>query len=426
MITTTIRNKIEARYGRPLRYSKDCDGLASSINKSCNERVSVTTIKRLFGFAKSVEQPRLYTLDIISAYLGYKDYSSMLAHIEKGENVSTSTITNPNQLESFKKDIHLLHHQISITLTTQTINVTKIESLCRQLGKQQEIFSFIIEMIGISARQRNIQFLKQVFNLPVIFDEKIHSNIQMYYVGQTMGLMMRSNPEVADELIESFASNKNAQQYFIEWFVDEDYLQGYYGNLLDAYHLQKHTDTEAKLFYYSLKYSQALQMGNVIERISWYKKIKVLKITPHLHEILAGRYTGICLSEESSHHFNATSKYYRIIQQYAYVKDYEKALGFALYLCRELFRSMRTDWLVQFVKDFETHHERPAKKAKTHWGAKTKNGFLVYKAYAYLSQGEKRKANQYFNMIDSNLFDPFIYQQMHTDYIFVAESLKDR
>lgn len=425
MITVAIRQKIEARYGKPLRYSKDCDGLANSINKSCHERVSVTTLKRLFGFAKSVEQPRLYTLDVVAAYIGYKDWSSLLANIEKTENISVQA-TKPKQVEVFSNDIHLLHHQISITLTTQTINTKRIVSLCKQLGKQPEIFSFVIEIIGIAARQKNIQFLKQLFNLPVIFDEKIHSPIQMYYIGQTMGLMMRSHPDIADELIESLAANKNAQQYFIEWFVDEDYLQGYYGKLLDAYHRQKQSDVQDKLFYFALKFSQAVQTGNVIQRISWYKKIKGLKIPAHLHEIPAARYIGICLSEESSHHFNATSPYYRIIQQYAYVKDYEKALGFALYLCSELFRSMRTDWLVQVVNDFEKHHEKPPKKAKTHWGAKAQNELLIYKTYANLLQGNKRKASQYFKIVDSNLFDPFIYQQMHKDYIYVAERLKEK
>ena len=426
MVTAAIRQKIEARYGKPLRYSKDCEGLANSINKSCHERLSVTTLKRLFGFAKSVEQPRLYTLDVVAAYIGYKDWSSLLANIEKTENINVPADTNPKQVEGFSNDIHLLHHQISISLTAQTINTKKIMSLCRQLGKQTEIFPFVIEMIGIAARQKNIQFLKQVFNLPVIFDENIHSIIQMYYVGQTMGLMMRSHPDIADEVTESLAANKKAQQYFIEWFVDEDYLQGYYGKLLDAYHRHKQSEVQDKLFYFSLKYSQAVQTGNVIQRISWYKKIKGLKIPAHLHEIPAARYVGICLSEESSHHFNATSPFYRIIQQYAYVKDYEKTLGFAFYLCRELFRSMRTDWLVQIINDFEKNHENPPKKAKTHWGAKAQNELLIYKTYANLLQGNKRKASQYFRNVDPNLFDPFIYQQMHKDYVYVSERLKEK
>ncbi|HWR33129.1 MAG TPA: hypothetical protein VN451_06380, partial [Chitinophagaceae bacterium] len=239
-------------------------------------------------------------------------------------------------------------------------------------------------------------------------------------------LMMRSHPDIAEEITVSLAGNKNAQQYFIEWFVDEDYLQGYYGKLLDAYHRQKQTEVQEKLFYFALKYSQAVQTGNVIQRIGWYKKIKSLKIPAHLHEIPAARYTGICLSEESSHHFSAASPYYRIIQQYMHVKDYEKAIGFTLYLCRELFRSMRTDWLAQVVNDFEKHQEKPPMKTKTHLDSLAQNELKIYIAYANLLQGNRKKASQYFKTVDPNLFDPFIYQQMHKDYIYVAERLKEK
>ena len=426
MITAAIRQKIEARYGKPLRYSKDCEGLANSINKVTLELVSTTTLKRLFGFAKSVEQPRLFTLDVIAAYIGYKDWSSMLANIDQSENIETSLDTKLNTGDGLSNEIHLLHHQISISLATQSINIKKIVNLCRRLGKLTEIFPFIIEMIGIAARQKNIQFLKQVFNLPSIFDENTHGHIPIYYVGQTMGLMMRSHPDMADEIIDSLSENKNAQQYFIEWFVDEDYLQSYYGKLLDAYHRQKQNEVQEKLFYFALKYSQAVQTGNVIQRISWYKKIKALKIPAQLHEIPAARYTGICLSEESSHYFSATSPYYRIIQQYVYVKDYNKAIGFTLYLCRELFRGIRTDWLTQVINEFENHQDNRAQKGKTHLDAIAQNELKIYIAYANYLQGNKRKASQYFKTVDPNLFDPFIYQQMHRDYIFVSERLKEK
>lgn len=426
MITPAIRQKIEARYGKPLRYSKDCEGLANSINKFCLDRISVTTLKRLFGFAKNVEHPRLFTLDVIAAYIGYNDWGSLLANIEKMENIAVAADLKTKSLFDFRDDIHLLHHQISISLTTQTINTRRVFSLCRQLGKQSDIFPFVIEMIGIAARQNNIQFLKQVFDFPNIFDEKIHSTIQMYYVGQTMGLMMRSHPDIADELTESIAANKNAQQYFIEWFVDEDYLQGYYGKLLDAYHRHKQSEVQDRLFYFALKYSQAAQIGNVIQRINWYKKIKGLKVPAHLHEIPAGRHIGICLSEETGHHFNPSSNYYRVIQQRAYIKDHAKSIGFTLYLCRELFRSKRNDWLVQVVNDYKNFEENKLSKVKTHWGAKAQNEFSIYKAYAILLQGNKRKATQCFKNVDINLIDPFIYQQIHTDYIYISERLKDK
>ena len=424
MLSPSIRNKIENQFGSSIAYSKDCEALAKSIEKACNEKISITTLKRLFGFAKDVEQPRLYTLNLLASYIGHKDWSSLLANIENTENLFGSSAIKENVKWISPNNIHLLHHQISVSLISEKIDIKKTISLCKQFGKQPEIFSFINEMIGIAARQKNILFLKRVFNLPLLFNETVHSSLEFYYLGQTMGLMLRSHPDIAEELIESLASSKNAQQYFIEWFVDEDYLQGYYGKFLDAYSRFKHVKAQDKLFYFSLKYKQAAQEGNSIHCINWYKKIKKINITTEMHHIPVARYTGICLSEETSHRFDPTSTYYKIIHEFGYANDYESSVGFIFYLCRELFRSQCKDWLVQVITDFENQHGKKITKSSRHWVIKIENQLLIYKAYSYYLLGESKKARQYFSKIDSNLFDPFMYQQMYNDYINVSEKLK--
>jgi len=426
MIPVAIRHKIEARYGKPVRYSKDCDGLANSINKFCLERVSVTTLKRLFGFAKSVEQHRFYTLDVIAEYIGYKDWSNLMASVQKMDDVITQATSKEKALGNSFTEIHFLYHQISMSLTTDTINLKNVVSLCRDLGGHKEIFPFIIEMIGLAARQKNVQFLKEVFNMPVIFDEQIHNPIKFYYVGQAMGLMMRNNPDIADELIAPLAANKKAQHYFIEWFVDEDYLQGYYGRLIDAYHHNRKTTVSDKLFYYALKHNQSNQSGDVVARLNWYKKVKGLKIPPTLYAILAARYAGICLSNEPAHLFSPSSPYFKLIRKYIMVKNTDEAIGFTFFLCRELFKSRRTDWLVQAVNELEKHKGDPLEKAKSHLTVKVQNGLLIYRSFASLIAGNKRKASQLFRQVDPNLFDSFIYQQMHEDYIYVAEKLREK
>ena len=54
MISANIKLLIENRFGRKILYSKDCEALAISIRKSCNESISATTLKRIFGFAKNI------------------------------------------------------------------------------------------------------------------------------------------------------------------------------------------------------------------------------------------------------------------------------------------------------------------------------------------------------------------------------------
>lgn len=426
MISESIRTKIEDRFGRKILYSKDCEALSKSIEKVCNNRISATTLKRLLGFAKSIEQPRIFTLDVLAAYVGYKDWSSLLAKTDKASNFSSLIQSKALAKQETGNDIYLLYHQISLSLTTQSVNTKEVIKLCKQFGKQKEIFPFVIEIMAIAARFRNIQFLKNIFNLPFVFDKKFHQEIDFYFVGQTMGLMLRLYPDIADELIPSFAANKIAQQYFIEWFVDEDYLQGYYGKLLDAYHKQKNKLNADRLFYYCLKYNQALQTGNVIERISWYKKLKSVPINSEIHPIPAGRYLGICIAEESSHYYSNSSPYYQVIHNYVYTNDYERAISFLLYLCRQLFKSRRKDWLVQVLNETENHFKKSHNQSTNHWGNKIENELLIYASYSHHLQGDNKKAQTLIHKINPNLFEPFIYKQIHNDYSEVADMLAEK
>ena len=78
MISKLIQGKVEERFGKPIRYAKDCEVLAVSIHAFTGEKISCSTVKRLFGLIESDNEPRLYTLDIVAQYLGYINYDHLL------------------------------------------------------------------------------------------------------------------------------------------------------------------------------------------------------------------------------------------------------------------------------------------------------------------------------------------------------------
>ena len=91
MLSEIIKQKIEERFGKAVRYPKDCEALALVISKDCNERVSASTVKRLYGFVSGVEQPRRFTLDLIAQYLSFPDWDALLKSIN---NVTHSEFTS--------------------------------------------------------------------------------------------------------------------------------------------------------------------------------------------------------------------------------------------------------------------------------------------------------------------------------------------
>lgn len=82
MLSKLIRQKIEEKFGHPLRYSKQCDALATHINEVCRLTISPSTLRRLLGFVKNKAQPRDYSLDILAAYVGHKSWPHLLATLD--------------------------------------------------------------------------------------------------------------------------------------------------------------------------------------------------------------------------------------------------------------------------------------------------------------------------------------------------------
>jgi hypothetical protein len=82
MLSKVIRERIEQKFGQEIRYSKECEVLANEISSFTAKKISASTIKRLFGLAKGINEPRLYTLDVLSVYLGYRNYDELLAEFQ--------------------------------------------------------------------------------------------------------------------------------------------------------------------------------------------------------------------------------------------------------------------------------------------------------------------------------------------------------
>lgn len=76
MIPEFLKNRIELRFGKSIQYSKDCEAIALSVSKHCNEKISATTMMRLFGLMKSKSKPSIFTLDLISQYAGFESYNA--------------------------------------------------------------------------------------------------------------------------------------------------------------------------------------------------------------------------------------------------------------------------------------------------------------------------------------------------------------
>lgn len=73
-----LLEQVEKISKREIRTPRDFEWLSAQLNKM-GERLSPTTLKRAWGYLPEEVQPRRLTLNILSRYLGYHDFSHFCA-----------------------------------------------------------------------------------------------------------------------------------------------------------------------------------------------------------------------------------------------------------------------------------------------------------------------------------------------------------
>lgn len=96
MISNVTIKQIEEKFKKEIRYPSDCEALAGDILHVTKQTISTSTLKRIFGFIAGSKEPRLYTLDVLSQYLGYINWDN---YIEKQLNIDNSGFITINQVE---------------------------------------------------------------------------------------------------------------------------------------------------------------------------------------------------------------------------------------------------------------------------------------------------------------------------------------
>lgn len=76
-----IKADFAAAFGQEVRYPATFEALAESVYERTGQRVSVNTLKRLFGLIGPEVEPRRSTLDILAQYLGSADWTDYAARL---------------------------------------------------------------------------------------------------------------------------------------------------------------------------------------------------------------------------------------------------------------------------------------------------------------------------------------------------------
>lgn len=80
-----LRRRIEEKSGVTPRVNEDFEKLRERIFKEVKELVSVTTLQRVWGYSsRTVENLSLYTINILSTYVGARDWADFCEILHAG------------------------------------------------------------------------------------------------------------------------------------------------------------------------------------------------------------------------------------------------------------------------------------------------------------------------------------------------------
>lgn len=142
MLSKLLKEKIELAFGQQVKYPRDCDALAADIATKTNQRISGSTLRRLFGFIAGTSEPRSFTLDVIAEYVGYTCFEQLIESFkdkpEKDDSVIEEVISSTLQLGDIIRILFDQSNDISIEFMGES-RFKVNESSCNALQKNDII-----------------------------------------------------------------------------------------------------------------------------------------------------------------------------------------------------------------------------------------------------------------------------------------------
>ena len=101
-------SQIEDALGRGMRTPKDFEYLSRRIFARLKVMVSVSTLKRIWGYVGGEVEPRRATLDILARFLGYSDFDDFVRRAGTVERESAEVMSDRLSVESLHPGDRLL------------------------------------------------------------------------------------------------------------------------------------------------------------------------------------------------------------------------------------------------------------------------------------------------------------------------------
>lgn len=249
-----VKEQLQLRLGRTVLSTTDCLLLGQEIEKNTGNRLSLNTIRRVFGLIQTSNLPTQKTLDILAEYCGFNGF---------------------NHFQISRQSPYIKFHGLSFD---------SVNSLYRKSVDDDSYFQLLNWTVVLAFQQKNYDFLKNIFKLEVFNQDVQYNQHTPKFLDMmlTLGLEMRKYPQMQALLWKEFAKDPVSQFIYFEHFVDHDFLAINHHKAIHEYALHKQ-EPEAKLFSNCLLFLKGFLVNNFAECKTYIKRVNQIQIDPTIH-----------------------------------------------------------------------------------------------------------------------------------------------
>ena len=255
-----LKKEIQRCFGRPIQNIGDLKNLHESIEDVTKAKVGFNTLRRFFGFLHETK-PSYKTVNLLSNYLGYKNYSSFIKSFNNDEDwANWSKII---QIETAVKVTRENLHWLALQNGSNDYHL-KIASIIKSLVYNQKYAA-----------------VEQLFTDEIL----VFSNENLRKFAQNMGFLLSKMPkEKVEKLLGILVQNENFRRCVAHWHVDYLHFNGYYGVLV-----QKGLPLTIPGGHEELFFELIINYNLILSQKGKPKKVGIDRIKDDFFSVLKGR-----------------------------------------------------------------------------------------------------------------------------------------
>lgn len=314
-ITAQLSIKVQQVFGKPIMRQSDISILKDEILIETNQSIGFNTLRRFFNFLPK-SKPNNKTLNILSQYVGFKNYEHFYKNYLKEENWNNwlviARIENKDKIE--KNDIDYLD------------SLKNLEDYPVYIGG-------LIKTMFLLKKYKNLHI---IFNADELFNVDFAILIRISVI---VSLQLRNIPinEIRNEVLD-LTKLYNFRYVILHHFPDYNNFNGYYGVL--SKESEKHAKADHDIFFFQLINSYREFLIGEFNK----DKFKTPVIKEHFHPILKGRFYGLMiLTDDVSKHQLWFDK---LIREAKLIRN---KIGYFLEIIPKLIIAKKIEYLQKFM-----------------------------------------------------------------------------